>query len=141
MRLPLFLWPEAHRRWVEERTIVYLAGDTTARLLAPRLGREPEPVTVQAIEIAQEYPATETEEQWAAEAVEDATSPSDPEAIALLAMWAHRHDPQARARWLDHLEAQAAAIIRLREGQIRELADLLGETPVLSAVAVAELVK
>jgi hypothetical protein len=134
--LPFLLWPLKHQVALQERVLVLLAGDVAACTLSP-LDDHEEPVAVEAIALAKNHPADEADHQWADEAVSSPVIPSDAQRIARLAVLAHRDDMHSAHTWLEFLHAQALAMVTHHEAQIRELADVLREHPVLCAAAVA----
>jgi hypothetical protein len=134
--LPFTSWPQAHQRNLEQRVLVSLAGDVGACILSP-LDDQEEPVAAEAIALAKNHPADEADLEWADEAVSSPVIPSDAERIARMARIAHREDMLSAHRWIEFLHAQCMDMVKHHEAQIRELADVLREHPVLSAAAVA----
>lgn len=134
--LPFLLLPEAHRRALEERVMVELAGDLASCVLAP-LDDHEEPVAAEAIAIVENHPADEADRTWAAEVVSNPVIKTDAAKIARLAHMAHRDDRLSARTWVAYLHAQCLKEVERQEKPIRALADALREHPVLSAAAVA----
>jgi hypothetical protein len=142
--VPFSLWPEAPRRHVETKALIWMSGELGALVLAPRRpGRYHPPLHERATTLAAELPEAlpEPEPEIAAvlRQLVDTPGTSDAEEVARLAYIAHGHSWAAMGSWLGFLETQARAIIEWHAPQIEYLAAVLSEHPMLDGDAVLRL--
>jgi hypothetical protein len=134
---PLVLWPDSLRRRLEADVMVSLAGECAELMLsALTTGRQPERITETVAAALEDMQPTAGEAEWAASIVDDDVAMTDDAEHVLKSAWAAFGPDWRSARyWVDLLAAQTHAIVTAEAHKIMYVADLLGDTGLMSAAA------
>jgi hypothetical protein len=143
--LPFVLWPAAVRQWMEHVVVFLMAGDVAEQHLAPLAGRQADPVSERAVEIAAELPPPTNDDLAKFAAVTDDTEgkrKTDAEEIAAWALLAHgKNGVVSTTAWLRFLEAQTTDLVVTNADRIRRLAAVLDAAEALSGEQVAAVLR
>jgi hypothetical protein len=124
---PFAMWAPGAQRFVTNRVIMTMAGETAELVLLPRAGRYHPPMRERALQITAEMPAV-TAPEIAAVLEEQTNAPgveSDAAHVASLAWAGFGSDWASAGAFLQFCEAQTRAMVAYEAGRIERLASVL----------------
>ena len=137
---PFDSWPEAVRRFCEQRYVISAAGEFAELMLMPRGTRRPPTVARDEAPPA-DLPALEADDAAALIAVVNSSGDDDLTTIAKVSRFAFGTDLDARNAWAAHMEIVTEGLTLANREAIERLAAVLGQLRSMSGEAAAAVVR